>query len=845
MGVLPECCTDQRVTEWHQHQPSLTKASHFFNGNSMKLLLILFTFAALLVASLVNAQCSPSPCGVNTNCQVSPSGAAICRCQDGYSHLPGQSTIDGCPTRRQNERPNTAPNRFRPQRPVNPPRRQNTIISAGDPCQPNPCGTNAECAVKGNRAVCTCRANTFGDPYTNCQVDPCQQQPCGINAECESSGGRAICKCPRGFTGDPFTRCDDNPCNSDPCGSNADCENAGNRAVCRCRDGYEGDPFVQCTLNPCLTSPCGINADCQESGTRAVCKCLDGYEGDPFVNCELNPCFNDPCGANADCDSRGRSAVCRCRSGYVGDPFVNCQLEPCSQNPCGTNAECESQGRSAICKCPNGYSGDPYTNCIRDPCSTNPCGANALCENNGNAAVCRCPDDHVGDPYVSCTFDPCQTSGCGPNTDCSVSGQRSLCRCIRGFTGNPNSRSGCLADPCSVIDICGANADCRNEGGRPVCECQSGHKGDPYTGCVRGDCISNSECRVNQACQDYKCVDPCQLSCGSGADCQVKNHVAICRCPRGFTGDPFQSCRKFSKDEICEACGANTDCEVGQDDRPICRCKKDYIGNPLQGCRRECETDRDCSPSQQCSQFKCLAACREGACGENANCAARNNRAECTCPPDFLGEARSRCYTECTRHDDCQDNQACVKFKCKDPCREPDPNVCGSGANCEVKHHKPICSCPRGFTGDPFVSCREFTRKDLCVPNPCGSGARCQPGNDRSGADRHVCTCPTGFRGDPLSGCTRGECENDSDCSPPQACFHFKCKDSCQDACGIEAQCKPVNHGAICSCPNGYVGDPLTACRRTRSQSSNRQNTRVIGLSRFKRAVDYFTGFFL
>ena len=119
--------------------------------------------------------------------QVSPSGAAICRCQEGYSHLPGQSTIDGCPTRRRNERPqqNTAPNRFRPQRPVNPPRQ---IISAGDPCQPNPCGTNAECSVVGNRAVCTCRSNTFGDPYTNCQVDPCNQDPCGINAECESSG---------------------------------------------------------------------------------------------------------------------------------------------------------------------------------------------------------------------------------------------------------------------------------------------------------------------------------------------------------------------------------------------------------------------------------------------------------------------------------------------------------------------------------------------------------------------------------------------------------------------------------------------------------------------------------
>ena len=62
-----------------------------------------------------------------------------------------------------------------------------------------------------------------------------------------------------------------------------------------------------------------------------------------------------------------------------------------------------------------------------------------------------------------------------------------------------------------------------------------------------------------------------------------------------------------------------------------------------------------------------------------------------------------------------------------------------------------------GFTGDPFVSCREFTRKDLCTPNPCGSGATCQPGSDRSGSDRPVCTCPSGFRGDPLVACTRGK----------------------------------------------------------------------------------------
>ena len=110
-----------------------------------------------------------------------------------------------------------------------------------------------------------------------------------------------------------------------------------------------------------------------------------------------------------------------------------------------------------------------------------------------------------------------------------------------------------------------------------------------------------------------------------------------------------------------------------------------------------------------------------------------------------------------------------------------------------------------------------------------------------------------------------GECENDNDCSSTQACFNFNCKDACQDACGISAQCKAINHGkninlfnfffssicmyvflgAICSCPDGYVGDALTACRPQRNAQPSFQNTRVIGLSRFKRDLNqYFTGFF-
>jgi len=823
----------------------------------MKLLSVALV-AILSSTAYVSAQsaCSPSPCGENTNCEVAASGAAICRCISGYNHLPGGNTIDGCPVRIQDEpapsRPRPPvrrpPVRQRPQRPSRPQRPQ------GDPCQPNPCGANAECSVKGRsgtslgRAVCSCPQNYEGDPYRNCVLNPCKQDPCGENALCEESGRQAICKCPRGFFGDPFVRCNDNPCGQDPCGANADCENRGGRAICKCRPNYEGDPFVNCVLNPCLTSPCGINADCERNGDRAICNCRDGYAGDPFVRCNRVPCFDDPCGPNSDCESRDNSAVCTCRPGYEGnayDKFRGCELEPCSQDPCGTNAECTSRGRSAICKCPVGYSGDPYTNCVRDPCSTDPCGENAICEAQGNQAICKCPPQHTGDPYLSCRFDPCADATCGRNTECSPSGQRSICRCLRGFTGSPYSRAGCLNDPCAVNNPCGENAICENNGQRPTCSCPDGHAGDPYVRCVRGDCIANEDCNVDQACKDFRCVDPCSFSCGNGADCTPRNHVAICRCPRGRTGDPFQGCRAFTRSEICEKCGLNTECEVGPDDTPICKCLPDYIGDPLRECKRECESSFECSASEECQNFKCVPVCRDGVCGENALCEARNNRATCKCPPDFLGDGFTRCYTECTRHDDCSQNQACVKFKCRDPCFEPDPNVCGQGANCEVRNHKPICSCPRGFTGDPFQSCRAFTKADLCQPNPCGEGADCTPGNDRSGSDRPVCLCPKGTRGNPLQRCTRGECAHDGDCGSDRACYNFKCIDPCDDACGIEAQCKALNHGAICSCPAGYIGDPLSACRPSRNGGGGRKgvsSNRVIGLSgRFKRSLwEYF-----
>ncbi|KAA0193423.1 hypothetical protein HAZT_HAZT000223 [Hyalella azteca] len=165
-------------------------------------------------------------------------------------------------------------------------------------------------------------------------------------------------------------------------------------------------------------------------------------------------------------------------------------------------------------------------------------------------------------------------------------------------------------------------------------------------------------------------------------------------------------------------------------------------------------------------------------------------------------------------------------MRCIDPC----VGACGSGAECRVELHKPICSCPKGFTGHPFESCRPFDRSELCRPNPCGSNADCTPGHDRDGNDRPVCTCPRGYVGNPLQACIRGECETDRECRSNEACYEYKCQvsaDLCNpNPCGTGADCTPGHDRSgesrpVCTCPIGDIGNPLVSCQRGECQSPN------------------------
>ncbi|XP_018012714.1 neurogenic locus notch homolog protein 1 isoform X2 [Hyalella azteca] len=484
-----------------------------------------------------------------------------------------------------------------------------------------------------------------------------------------------------------------------------------------------------------------------------------------------DPCRPTPCGPNTSCSVNARGiAQCKCLDNFVpdGNTINGCKPQ------CVSDFECPDDYRCRQTKCER-------------VCVPGACGLNADCDARNHRAVCTCPKGYAGSPEVSC------------NKNLPV------------VRANPPAPP---PDPC-FPSPCGDGAECRERDGRAVCTCPYAYEGDPLTRCTRVECVESSECPTNQACQQQKCINPCTIPdiCGRGSECTVRNHQPVCSCGRGFTGDPFVACRRFDPQELCQPspCGANTNCRV-ENDRAVCSCIDNYIGNPLEGCRAECVSDRDCPGDRTCRDNRCVNPCAYNACGENSYCDVRNNRVTCTCPQFFQGDPHSRCFAECTEHDDCSSSQACFELRCIDPC----VGACGTGADCKVENHKPICSCPKGFTGHPFESCRPFTEADLCNPNPCGTGADCTPGHDRSGESRPVCTCPIGDIGNPLVSCQRGECQSPNDCAAEETCHAYHCQSACftetGSVCGELADCTVRNHQPVCSCPPGYSGDPLRAC---------------------------------
>lgn len=220
--------------------------------------------------------------------------------------------------------------------------------------------------------------------------------------------------------------------------------------------------------------------------------------------------------------------------------------------------------------------------------------------------------------------------------------------------------------------------------------------------------------------------------------------------------------------------------------------------------------------------------CIPSPCGPYSECRAVGETPSCSCRPNYVGSPPN-CRPECIINQECPSNKACIQEKCRDPC----PGSCGFSAQCSIINHTPICTCPEGYTGDPFTNCvlkppsknlfykflNSFVQRkilinnkflviqpveeaDPCNPSPCGPNANCHDG---------ICTCIPEYQGDPYAGC-RPECILSTDCPKNKACIRNKCKDPCVGTCGSNAICSVVNHIPICSCPEKTSGNPFISC---------------------------------
>lgn len=170
------------------------------------------------------------------------------------------------------------------------------------------------------------------------------------------------------------------------------------------------------------------------------------------------------------------------------------------------------------------------------------------------------------------------------------------------------------------------------------------------------------------------------------------------------------------------------------------------------------------------------------------------------------------CKPECLVSSECAQDKACANQRCIDPC----PGTCGFNAKCTVINHNPICTCPAGQQGDPFVSCYELVveepktpqvERNPCVPSPCGPNSICQVKQNRA-----VCSCQINYIGSPPY--CRPECVINQECSQNKACVREKCIDPCVGICGQNAKCNVVNHTPFCSCNKGYEGDAFVGCTK-------------------------------
>lgn len=735
-------------------------------------------------------------------------------------------------------------------------------------------------------------------------TSPCN---CGIDSECHVQNHHPICVCKPGYSGNPQYGCFKLECQSnDECSDDKTCYNN------------------EC-INPCvLSNPCAVNAECFGHEHRTACRCLSGYKGSPFERCErlectanydcpgdracinnhcINPCEADsPCASNAICFVRNHAASCKCPDHLPnGNPLSYCErtligigpechvdddcpsklacirekcVEPCKELiPCAQSARCSvldsSPVRTLVCECPELFVPDENGECRRIILPTPP----------------GCKEDSECPSHESCINRQCKSPcDCGPHATCLVKDHRATCSCEPGYEGNPNIQCravGCRIDsecdsgkacingncvnPCLIENPCGSNSECYVENNRAECRCLSGYRGSPYEVCRVIGCRSNSDCPSDKSCENAVCINPCVYDnvCSPRAECVSQNHMAVCKCPDGFYGNPYVDCKREPQvectiDADCssrlaclnhkcvdpcpalEPCVRPAKCEVVPSlpvRTMICICPEGYIssGNgtckPIQAVIRVggCISDSDCPSDRSCVNDICRTPC--DGCAPNAVCRVKDHKPVCSCEQGYDGKPEIQCIRiGCRADDDCATTHSCINKQCVPACAA---DTCGIKAECFGINHVAVCECPQGFNGNPKIGCNVIgCRKDdecpinaACINSkcisPCEQTTVCQRDEIcRVYNHKPECSCPPGTILERDGTCIQYEaiCHSDGDCPSQTACINSQCINPCNatQPCGVNAECKVLDtvpvRTMICVCIEGYQGNAAIQC---------------------------------
>jgi len=226
-------------------------------------------------------------------------------------------------------------------------------------------------------------------------------------------------------------------------------------------------------------------------------------------------------------------------------------------------------------------------------------------------------------------------------------------------------------------------------------------------------------CATSQQQQEEK--NPCEPNpCGENTLCYSNGGIIGCECVSGFVipegGDPFDGCfspstkvapKSRSPAAIGSAAGSRAPAPSVLPPRALDR---GVIGEGVSGeIVRESLAQGGAEPRslEENGGSRLQAGHRPGQLAPR--------RPAATSRPNIIQVDTKELFPdECLIHEDCEDSHFCnpEELKCHDACTLA---VCGDGALCTSKLHRPVCSCPDGFEGNPY---------DTCVKSPSRVGMK-------------------------------------------------------------------------------------------------------------------------